>query len=199
MIRRLGFADADLAREIADLHCREITGGVLGILGPRFLGVLYRYIADSPDSAVWADVELGSLRGFICGCRDDKSMFRSVIARGWPRLVIAGLMSIGKRGVLSGVFSTVKVLVGPSTASDQPRAQLLSIAVAEHHRRKGVASGLISELHSHMREWSVDRTLVWTTDSNRPALCLYEGSGYIRALSVHHSPENMVGLVRVVI
>lgn len=196
MIRRLGFADADLARAIADLHCREITGGVLGILGPRFLGVLYRYIADSPGSAVWADVEDGSLRGFICGCRDDKSMFKSVITRGWPRLSIAGLMSIGKRSVLSGVISTVKVLVGPSAENDQPRAQLLSIAVAQDHRRKSVASGLITQFHNQLGEWSVERTLVWTTESNLAALALYERSGYVRALTVRHSPEDMVGLVR---
>lgn len=196
MIRRLGFADADLAREIAELHCREITGGVLGILGPRFLGVLYRYIADSPDSAVWADVDDGLLRGFICGCRDDKAMFKSVIVRGWPRLSIAGLMSLGKRGVLSGVISTIKVLVGPSSGIDQPRAQLLSTAVSEDHRRKGIASGLINELHKQFGEWNVGRMLVWTTESNLAALSLYQGSGYVRSLTVRHSPEDMVGLIR---
>lgn len=198
MIRRLSFADVDLARQIADLHCREITGGVLGMLGPRFLGVLYRYIANAQGSAVWADVESGSLRGFICGCRDDKAMFRSVIARGWPRLSIVGFISLWRRGVLSGVISTAKVLIGPSSESNQPRAQLLSTAVAENHRRKGVASGLIVELHKQMGEWNVDRTLVWTTESNSPALSLYENAGYVRTLSVRHSPEDMVGLVRVV-
>lgn len=198
MIRRLGFGDADLVREIAELHCREITGGVLGILGPRFLGVLYRYIADSQGSALWADVDNGSLRGFICGCRDDKAMFKSVIVRGWSHLSIVGLMSVWKRGVLSGVISTVKVLIGPSSESSQPRAQLLSTAVAEDHRRKGVASGLIVELNKQMREWNVDRTLVWTTESNSPALSLYENAGFVRTLSVRHSPEDMVGLVRVV-
>lgn len=196
MIRRLGFTDADLAREIAELHCREITGGVLGILGPRFLGVLYRYIADSPDSAVWVDVDDGLLRGFICGCRDDKAMFKSVIVRGWLRLSIAGLMSLGKRGVLSGVISTIKVLVGPSSGNDQPRAQLLSTAVSEDHRRKGIASGLINELHKQFDEWNVGRMLVWTTESNIAALSLYQGSGYVRTLAVRHSPEDMVGLIR---
>jgi len=196
MIRRLGFADADLAREVAELHCREITGGVLGILGPRFLGVLYRFISDAPDSAVWVDVDDGSLRGFICGCRDDRAMFKSVIVRGWPRLSLVGLMSIGKRGVLSGIISTIKVLVGPGPGTAQPRAQLLSTAVAEGHRRKGVASGLITELHKQFGEWSVGRMLVWTTESNHAALSLYEGSGYVRAITVRHSPEDMVGLIR---
>ena len=196
MIRRLNYADADLARQIADLHCREITNGVLGILGPRFLGVLYRYIADAQGSAVWADIENGSLRGFICGCRDDKAMFKSVIVRGWPRLSIVGFISVWKRGVLSGVISTINVLIGPSSESNQPRAQLLSTAVSDNHRRKGVASGLIAEFHLQLAEWGVERTLVWTTEANVPAQNLYKNSGYCRALSVRHTPENMVGLIR---
>lgn len=196
MIRRITFADADLAKQIAELHCQEISGGVLGTLGPRFLGQLYRYIAVAPGSAVWADIEEGSLRGFICGSRDDKKMFTSVVARGWLRLFVAGILALGKRGVISGVLSTIKVLVGPTTNEDQPRAQLLSIAVSQHHRRQGVASALVAVLHDQLAEWKVDRTLVWTTNSNLPALSLYEGSGYVRRFEVRHVPEDMVGLVR---
>ena len=196
MIRRITFADADLAHQIAELHCREISGGVLGILGPRFLGQLYRYIAVAPGSAVWADFEEVSLRGFICGCRDDKRMFAFVIARGWPRLVLAGLLSLGGRGVVAGVLSTIRVLIGPTANDDQPRAQLLSIAVSQDYRRHGVASGLVTVLHEQFAGWHVDRALVWTTKSNLPALTLYERSGYERRYEVRHSPENMVGLVR---
>ena len=196
MIRRLQFDDAALAREVAELHCRHIEGGVLGILGPRFLGMLYRYIADSSGAAVWVDVDEGALRGFICGCRDDKAMFSEVLRRGFLRLAFAGLASLGRRGVLSGVLSTIRVLVGPSVGADQARAQLLSIAVSEDHRRKNVASGLVAQLHQQLTNWNVKRALVWTTESNEAALGLYESHGYRRSFSVQHSPEDMVGLTR---
>ena len=196
MIRRLQFGEAALAKEVAELHCRHIEGGVLGILGPRFLGTLYRYIADSSGSAVWVDVDEGALRGFICGCRDDKAMFSAVLRRGFPRLALAGIASLGRRGVITGIFSTIRVLVGPSVGTDQPRAQLLSIAVSEAHRRKNVASGLVGQLHQQFALWNVNRALVWTTESNSPALGLYESHGYRRSFSVQHSPEDMVGLTR---
>lgn len=196
MIRRLQFDDAALAREVAELHCRHIEGGVLGILGPRFLGTLYRYIADSSGAAVWIDVDEGALRGFICACRDDKEMFSAVLRRGFPRLALAGIASLARSGVLSGVLSTVRVLVGPSVDTDQPRAQLLSIAVSESHRRKNVASGLVAQLHQQFALWNVKRALVWTTESNSAALGLYESHGYRRSFSVQHSPEDMVGLTR---
>ena len=196
MIRRLQFDDAALAREVAELHCRHIEGGVLGILGPRFLGTLYRYIADSSGAAVWVDVDEGALRGFICGCRDDKAMFSEVLRRGFLRLALVGIASLGRRGVLSGVLSTIRVLVGPSVGADQPRAQLLSIAVSEDHRRKNVASGLVAQLHQQLTNWNVKGALVWTTESNEAALGLYESHGYRRSFSVHHSPEDMVGLTR---
>ena len=196
MIRRLQFDDAALAREVAELHCRHIEGGVLGILGPRFLGTLYRYIANSAGAAVWVDVDEGALRGFICGCRDDKEMFSTVLRRGFLRLALVGIASLGRRGVVSGVLSTIRVLVGPSVGTDQPRAQLLSIAVSEDHRRKNVASGLVAQLHQQFTNWNVNRALVWTTESNEAALGLYESHGYLRSFSVHHSPEDMVGLTR---
>ena len=196
MIRRLEFHEAKLAREVAELHCEHITGGVLGILGPRFLGTLYRYIAASPVAAVWVDLDRGELRGFICGCSDDKQMFRQVLTRGFVRLASEGLLALGRKGVLSGVISTVRVLVGPDAGENQPRAQLLSIAVSEKHRRKGIASILINELHRQFVDWRVQRALVWTTDTNLAALGLYRTHGYVDAFTVAHSPEDMVGLVR---
>ena len=39
MIRRLQFDEAALAREVAELHCRHIEGGVLGIL-PGIIGLV---------------------------------------------------------------------------------------------------------------------------------------------------------------
>jgi ribosomal protein S18 acetylase RimI-like enzyme len=196
VIRRLEFQDAKLAREVAELHCQQITGGVLGILGPRFLGTLYRYIAGSQESALWVDVESQSLRGFICGCRDDKRMFRDVLKRGFVRLALEGFVALGRKGVISGVISTVRVLVGPSAGESQPRAQLLSIAVSERDRRKGVASDLVKELHQQFVGWGVDRALVWTTATNSAALSLYRSHGYVDSFTVAHKPEDMVGLVR---
>lgn len=61
--------------------------------------------------------------------------------------------------------------------SKGPMLFLYSIDVVEHHRRKGVASELIRELHRIGKETGCATSFVLTSEANTPAMKLYQAIG----------------------
>ena len=196
-VLRLQKSDKAHFGDVANLHCREITGGVLSILGEEFLAVLYRYIAEAPQCGVWISHDRGNLNGFISGCADDKKMFRWVLLHGFFPLVAVGLKSITRPGVILGAMSVVKVLLNSNRNEPTPRSQLLSLAVNSDSRNKGIGGSLVRALETELGVWDINDCLVWTTQSNLRAIAFYESNGFRKSHVVQHATENMVGLIKV--
>ena len=194
---RLHRSDKSHFGDVANLHCKEITGGVLSILGEEFLAVLYRYISEAPECGVWISHDRGNLKGFISGCANDKKMFRWVLLHGLFPLVAVGLKSIARPGVISGAISVVKVLLNSNQNEPTPRSQLLSLAVKPESRNEGIGKSLVRELETELGMWNVNECLVWTTQSNLRAIAFYESNGFKKSYVFPHSTENMVGLIKV--
>ena len=194
---RLHRSDKSHFGDVANLHCKEITGGVLSILGEEFLAVLYRYISDAPECGVWISHDRGNLNGFISGCADDKKMFRWVLLHGFFPLVAVGLKSITRPGVILGAMSVVKVLLNSNRNEPTPRSQLLSLAVNSDSRNKGIGGSLVRALETELGVWDINDCLVWTTQSNLRAIAFYESNGFRKSHVVQHATENMVGLIKV--
>ena len=181
---------------IANLHCKEISGGVLSIFGEEFLATLYTYISEAPNCGVWVSEDREEFNGFICGCADDKQMFRWVFVRGFFPLFAIGLKSITRSGVLSGAINVVKVLLKSKHDEPTTRAQLLSLAVKSDSRGKGIGRSLVHVFEIELGAWGVDEWLVWTTNWNLAAIKFYESNGFRQALTGKHSTGDMVGLLK---
>ena len=152
-IVRLNRSNTSYFRVIANLHCKEISGGVLSIFGEEFLVILYRYISEAPNCGIWVSEDCGVFKGFICGCADDKKMFRRVLMRGFFPLVIVGLRAIRRPGVVSGVINVVKVLLKSKHDELFTRAQLLSLAVNSLSREKGIGRSLVRAFEIELDIW----------------------------------------------
>lgn len=193
---RLKKYDTAHFKVVANLHCNEIPGGVLSILGEDFLAVLYRYISQAPNCGVWVSEDGGDIKGFITGCVDDKKMFRWVLSHGLLPLIAVGMKSITKPGVIAGAVSVLKVLLKTKHDEPTPRSQLLSLAVHPGCRKEGIGRSLVQALEIEFDTWGVDECLVWTTQSNLRAITFYESNGFIRRFTVQHATEDMVGLLK---
>lgn len=90
--------------------------------------------------------------------------FRSLMLRAGARLWVAE-----SRGAVVGYAAVWAVM-------DQ--AELGNVAVAETHRRRGVASELVETVLSWLRERRVREVFLEVRASNRAAQRLYEGHGF---------------------
>ena len=195
-VERLHKSDTARFKAVASLHCNEIPGGVLSILGEDFLAVLYRYISQAPHCSIWVSEDGGNLKGFITGCADDKKMFRWVLSHGLLPLIAVGIRSITKPGVIAGAISVLKVLLKTKHDEPTPHSQLLSLAVHPGSRKEGIGRSLVQALEFELVTWGVNECLVWTTQSNLRAITFYESNGFIRRFTVKHATEDMVGLLK---
>ena len=59
-------------------------------------------------------------------------------------------------------------------------ADIMNVAVAPEHRRKGIASALLNALQEALAAREVHSLTLEVRDSNGPAIALYESLGYIQ-------------------
>lgn len=59
------------------------------------------------------------------------------------------------------------------------------LAVASHHRGKGIATTLVKQAIDAMTERHADEIVLETEESNTSAMRLYEGLGFFRSKKLH--------------
>lgn len=60
-----------------------------------------------------------------------------------------------------------------------PEAEILTVAVAPAHRRKGIARGLVEKLFRHEKAWQLEKVFLEVATDNAPALALYTLLGFV--------------------
>jgi ribosomal protein S18 acetylase RimI-like enzyme len=182
--------------DVARIHAAEIHLGILPLLGPRFLSRLYRQMAGTDRTGVWAAMESDEVLGFICGCADVKAMYRSVCLRAavplglstaWgivrhPRL----LMTIGSALTYPFRSQAAETSAGaePGSHGQQagapaagPRAELLSIAIRADAHRRGIGRMLVRAFEENLAAWDVHDGYWVTTNIDE-----VESNGFYRAV-----------------
>lgn len=162
--------DAD-APAIARLLMEALGSKYRPALGPRAeaaLAVLVRrelqaeltppgYLVAGAAADLAGVVHLG-----VEGARDDGLIGEVARVVGWPRAAWAGFsMSILSHGCL-----------GPD------EAYVEELAVAPHHRRRGVARLLLAACEDEARRRGKRRLALWVTSDNAAAIALYRGAGF---------------------
>lgn len=187
--------DAADAGAAGRLHADRIENGFLALLGPRFLGRLYRRICLDPDSflVVATEGQPGApdpVVGFVAGSTNVRGLYRSFL---WRDGVTAALPTLGHLAVhWRRVLETLRH--GSGGAGAGRGAELLAIAIDRSHQGRGAGRTLVAEFLEELGRRGVDAAHVVVGAENRVAVALYEGNGFatVERFELHPGTESLL-------
>lgn len=104
---------------VAQLHHAAMGRSLWARLGRPFLERVYSGLVQSPHFLGFVYEEEGRVRGFIGGSTDSGKLFRQVLARQAPALVVPSLLGILRNpGLLGPVFSTPRYFLKSRVPSE---------------------------------------------------------------------------------
>ncbi|MGO9344228.1 MAG: GNAT family N-acetyltransferase [Acidimicrobiales bacterium] len=183
-------ADAAAA---AHLHAGQISEGFLASLGPGFLTRLYRRVACSDGSFLLVADEHGDQVGFLAGTLDVGTLYRRFLLRDGAFAAIAAAPRLLR--AWPRALETLRH-GGRQTARGGASAELLAIAVDPRRRGGRVGTLLVERFLGEIRLAGAGAAHVVVGASNRPAIALYERSGFEVAKTFELHPGTMSVLMR---
>lgn len=176
------------APAVARLHRQAIRTGFLSRLGPRFLTELYKSIGCSPYSRIFVafDRDMQKVIGFAACSLNTAAMYRHILKRRGLLFFFLLLPRAFRPENLRYICETLfyPAAAGPKTG---PQAELLSIAVSDDSRGKGVGRELLNALESYLREKGVTSYKTVTFSADNDSNAFYKKCGFsFRREIVHH-------------
>ena len=179
--------------KIAQMHQDYILGGFLSCLGHDFLNLLYETILEYSEGVLLVVEFDGQLAGFVAGVLDTKEFYRYFLRKNFFR---AGFMLVGRLFQGDTFVRVMEVLFYPKKSSKLvfPRAELLSMAVCEDFRRKGVGGILFDGLVERLKARGVGefKIVVGSALSSSKIFYINKGSGEVGSLEVHKGHKSDV-------
>lgn len=169
---------------IANLHAGMIDSGFLSSLGPSFLDLLYRALISGRYGDVLVAETDNGVVGFVAGTSDTGSFYREFITEHLLQAVVRLAPALTRPRTWRRIWETLRY----GSSRDEPvKAELLSMAVAESARRRGVGRRLVSSLIEKNKERKVRAMKVVVGASNESAIRLYQSCGFgeERVFEVH--------------
>jgi len=170
-----GPGDAGDAAVAARLHAEQITDGFLSFLGPRFLRLLYRRIARSPESFLLVAQSGGGVIGYVAGSSDVGRLYRRFVVRDGPAAAVAaaGRLARSWRRVAETFHH------GSSGVGQGRGTELLAIAVDPGWTGRGVGRSLVAAFLAEVsRRGDDDDAYVVVAADNAQAVALYRRAGF---------------------
>ncbi len=167
----------DHSRDVAKLHINGISTGFISSLGIDFVTVLYEAIAESKYSFGLVAQENGKLLGFVAFTTDLNSLYKSLMFKKGLRfafLLAAKMVSLQR---IRKVFETI-FYPGRVEKMDLPKAELLSIAISDEARGRGLATQLTQCGFAECAKRGITKVKVLVAASNEPANKLYIKCGF---------------------
>ncbi len=171
--------------DVARLHVDSIDEGFLSTLGDRFLRRLYARIGASPDAfLIVVDAGQGqSVLGFVAGTTSVRRLYRDFMVRDGLAAALTAAPQL-LRSVPRAV-ETLRYGAGGSGGATRPgEAELLSMAVSEDARRRGIGVALVEGFVAAATRMGATSARVVVGAANRPAVALYERCGFREPQSV---------------
>lgn len=165
------------ASQVADLHIKGISAGFLSSLGPKLMNALYEAISESPHSFGLVWIENSQVLGFVAFTSDLRKLYKSVCLKKGVLFVALVFRRLFSLRTIRRIFETL-FYPGKTRDLNLPNAELLSIAVDESQRGKGIGPSLIQEGLKLCAEKGIMQLKVMVADFNKPANRLYEKMGF---------------------
>jgi ribosomal protein S18 acetylase RimI-like enzyme len=179
------------APSVAALHAGEIAQGFLSVLGPSFLGRLYRRIGRVRGSFLLVAESKGTVVGFIAGSTDVAALYRSFILRDG---IVAGVSAA--RALFTGWRRVLDTLGHASSKGEGVGrgAELLAVAVDPAMQRRGVGARLVHAFLGELAARDCGAAHVVVGADNAGAIALYERAGFVTAarFELHAGTESLL-------
>jgi ribosomal protein S18 acetylase RimI-like enzyme len=161
---------------VATLHAEHLPEGFLVTLGPRFLRRLYARAARSPQAFVLVADDGAGVRGFLAVAEDTGRFYKEFLRRDGVAAGLAAAPNVARAP--RRVWETLRY--GLDEGDELPPAEVLSIAVDDRARGRGLGRELVDAGLDELRRREVAAARVVTALDNEPALRMYEGAGFRR-------------------
>ncbi len=167
-------ATSNDAAAVARLHAEGIGEGFLSTLGPRFLAVLYRAMAQSGDAVLLVARRDGRVIGFAAGAAEPRLFYREFLRRKALRASIALMPRALRPSVVIGIAETLRHL----RSGGERAAELLAVAVGSSVSGTGFGAALVFRLEEELRAAGATRLAVVVSATNASARAFYERLGF---------------------
>ncbi len=165
----------DDAAAAAALHAGRITEGFLPLLGPSFLGRLYRRICLDPGSFLLVADDGGTTVGFIAGSADVPGLYRTFLRRDGLAAALSAWWPLMRRW--RQVLETLRH--GSSGGAGTGHGpELLAVAVADGWQGRGVGTSLVGAFLAEVDRRGDRAAYVVVGEGNAAAVSLYRRAGF---------------------
>lgn len=173
------------AAQVARLHIEGISTGFISSLGIRFVTALYEAIAESKYSFGFVAVENDKVLGFVAFTTNLNALYKSIMLKKGLRFIF---VLAGKMFSLHCIKKVFETLFYPSRIEqmDLPQAELLSIAISQEARGKGIAATLTKTGFKECARRGITKVKVLVAASNEPANRLYIKCGFNLASQIYN-------------
>lgn len=182
-IKRLdNLSDDNIFQQIALMHERFLSAGVLAKLGSSFLIRLYKSLVDDAHSAVYIAQTNEEVLAFVSCTRNTNKFYKRFLYKNSVPIILA-LPKLCTPALLKRSFSLLHYLV-KKPEQKSPEAELLSIAVGEQSHRSGVGSQLMIKVFDFMKENQIDCFKVTAAYTQEAAHHFYQSKGGVLSESI---------------
>ncbi len=180
-----------LFAQIGAMHRTEIRHGLLPQLGDAFLSRLYRAVAACRHGVLFAALNADDVWGFIAGSPSIKTLYREILSGHGVALARHAAPALLAPTILAKAMGVALYpLKGPSgLAYPGPAgAELLAMAVAEGHRRRGLGGRLLTAFEANLlRDWGIGAYRVATNQSDAASNAFYRHYGLVARSEMRHN------------
>ena len=170
---------ADLER-IGRLHAESIDDSLPALLGVRYAGVLYRFLARSEQEVLFTEAIDGQVESCCVVSLDPGSLFARIARGTAPALVRDALLALRRSAFRRYLLGPLRAALRP--AEKAARAPEITFIFSNREiRGRGFGRVLIERVDRYLREAGFPVYYVKTLDepSNR-AIRFYEEQGFVR-------------------
>jgi ribosomal protein S18 acetylase RimI-like enzyme len=177
-IERLGpTSPAAYFEQMAFIHAAELSVGFITTLGPSFLKMFYRFLADDKRGVVLVATETGAVVGFVAGTTNTAAIRTSFSWKcGWRAILLLTPHIFSAKG-LRHLISLWEYLGQPTNPSIDVRAELLSIATHRTRHRQGIGRTLFTAFQRELQDCGVLQFRVTAAETQKAALRFYSAVG----------------------
>ncbi len=165
------------AEQVARLHISGIPTGFISSLGEKFVTALYESVAESTYGFGFVEENGGSVAGFVIFTTNIKGLYKTICLKKGIHFFFLLLSKLVSLKTLKKIFETL-LYPSRSETKDLPEAELLSIAVRDTERGKGIARKLIQHGLCECKISGINEVKVLVADFNTPANHLYQKSEF---------------------
>ena len=173
IIRQLTASDA---KAVSRIHRESIAAGFISGLPARFTEVLYEEISKSKHAFGLVAEDDFKILGFICCVLDVKKLFRHLLLRKGVLLALPLIRYFFDLGVIKKLINNV--FYSSKFAEDLPRAEILSVAISDEARGRGVGKALMENAIEKFKVRGIYRVKALTDSQNNASNAYYQKCGF---------------------